>query len=334
MTYQFQYGYFFWLLLGLPVLAGLFIWVARWKRRVTRRIGEERLVHALTAGFSPLRFRAKFLLFSAAFALGVVALTNLRRPGGAESILRKGIDVVVALDVSRSMEATDLQPNRLERAKQVILKLMDAMPNDRIGLVLFAGRAYLQMPLTVDHGAAKLFVSSADPDAINVQGTVIADALQMSANAFNPKERRFKSIILLSDGEDFDANALKKAEELASQGVMINTVGIGSPEGAEIIDPVTGAVKKDAQGNTVITRLNEDELRQIAARTHGVYVHLQSSDEAVQTLQAQLAQIDRKAYGDVSLMNFRSYYMWFAVPMFLLLLAELLLSENRKKKPA
>jgi Ca-activated chloride channel family protein len=330
LNYQFQYGYLFWLLAAIPFFIGLFLGLLKWKKKTAQRMGEAWLISELTKNYSPRLFRVKFVLLSAAFAAGVLTVTNLRKPGDSSSIMRKGIDVVVALDVSRSMEAVDLQPNRLERAKQLILKLMDEMPNDRIGLVLFAGRAYMQMPLTVDHGAARLFVSSASPDDINVQGTVIADALQMSNNAFNPKERRFKSVILISDGEDHDENALKKATELASQGVMINTVGIGSAEGARIIDPTTGEAKKDAMGNVVITKLNEDELKQIATKTNGVYVHLQSTDDAVSTIIKQLSQIDRKSFGDISLMNFKSYYMWFAACMFVLLLAELLLPERKK----
>ena len=331
MNYQFENTFFFWLLAAIPFFIFLFILLIRWKRKTIKRIGDIRLVKELIKGFSPRLFNAKFTLLSLAFAAGVVAVTNLRKPGDADSISRKGIDVVIALDVSRSMFAVDIQPNRLERAKQMILKLMDEMPDDRIGLVLFAGRAYLQMPLTTDHGAAKLFVTSASPDAIAMQGTVIADALQMSANAFNAKERRFKSVILISDGEDHDANALIKADELAEQGVMINTVGVGSAEGSQITDPVTGENKKDAMGNVVITRLNEDELKQIAQKTNGAYVHLQGSDEAVSALMKQLSQIDRKAYGDVSLTNFKTYYFWFAGFMFLLLLIESLIPERKKK---
>ncbi|MEJ0102603.1 MAG: VWA domain-containing protein [Bacteroidota bacterium] len=302
----------------------------RWKKKTIQRIGDARLVKELIKGFSPKLFTAKFTLLSIAFAAGVIAMTNLRKPGDADSIMRKGIDVVIALDVSKSMYAVDLQPNRLERAKQMIIKLMDEMPDDRIGLVLFAGRAYLQMPLTTDHGAAKLFVNSASPDAIANQGTVIADALQMSANAFNAKERRFKSVILISDGEDHDENALVKADELAEQGVMINTVGVGSVEGSKIVDPTTGENKKDAMGNEVITKLNDTELKQIAEKTNGSYVHMESTDETVSAILKQLSQIDRKSYGDLSLMNFTTYYFWFAGLMFLLLVIENFIPERKE----
>ena len=287
----------------------------------------------LIKNFSSRLFAAKFILFSSAFALGVVAVANLRRPGSADNIPRKGIDVVIALDVSKSMLATDLSPNRLERAKQMILKLMDQMPNDRIALVLFAGKAYMQMPLTVDHGAAAIFVSSASPDAIPAQGTVFSEALQMSSRAFNSKEGRFKSVVLISDGEDHDEETLKTVEDLSKQGIMVCTVGIGSPEGSQIPDSATNDYKRDAMGNIVISKLNEDELKQIAEKTNGVYVHFESSDQTVNDLMKQLSQVEKKTFIDVSLLNYKTYYMWFTMAMFLLLILEFILPE-RKRRPA
>ncbi|HEX4877502.1 MAG TPA: VWA domain-containing protein [Chitinophagaceae bacterium] len=293
-------------------------------------IGDERLVKALISNFSFKRFIAKCLLLLLAFSAGVLALMNLRKPDASSNITRKGIDVAIALDVSKSMLATDLAPNRLERAKQFINKLMDALPDDRFALVVFAGKAYLQMPLTADHGAAKLFVAGADPSVIPQQGTVVADALQMSANAFISTERKFKAVVLLSDGEDHDAGAVAKAKELREQGVMINSVGIGSPEGATIPDAATGEDKKDAAGNVVISRLNEEILKELASVTNGVYTRLQTADEAVKSVKGQLAQIDRKAFGDVSMMNFTTYYYVFAGLMFLLLLMEPFIPEKKK----
>src|SRR6185369_17138882 len=190
----------------------------------------------------------KFILFSFAFALGVVAVANLRKPGEGQNTARKGIDLVIALDVSKSMLANDLQPNRLENAKDLILKLMAQMTNDRIALVLFAGQAYMQMPLTVDHNAAEIFVSSASPDAVPSQGTDLAEAMKMSGRVFNIKERRFKTVILISDGEDHDQSSLDAADEMAQSGIMINTVGVGSAEGSQIPDPATGDYKRDASG--------------------------------------------------------------------------------------
>jgi Ca-activated chloride channel family protein len=253
---------------------------------------------------------------------------NPRKPGASDNKNRKGIDIAIALDVSKSMLATDIAPDRLERAKQFIGKLINEMPDDRIALVLFAGKAYLQMPLTIDHNAAQMFVSSATPDAVPQQGTVISDALKMSAAVFNSQDKKFKAVIVISDGEDHDEDAVTTAKSLAQQGVMINTVGIGSPGGAEIIDPSTGQPKKDEAGNTVISKLNEEELKQIAKATNGIYIRLQSSDEAVSILKGQLSQIDRKAFGDESIMNFKNYFLWFAAAMLILLLIEPFIPER------
>jgi len=330
LNLQFQYKEFVWLFAAIPVLILFFILLLRWKKKVLKRIGDKRLVMALISNYSAQKFASKFLFLSIAFAFGVLAILNPRQPGGSESISRKGIDVAIALDVSKSMLATDLQPNRLERAKQFISRLMNEMPNDRIALVLFAGKAYLQMPLTVDHGAASMYVSSAGPDAVPQQGTVISDALNMSAQVFSNPEKRFKIVVLISDGEDHDEGAMHTARELASQGVMINTIGVGSTEGATIMDSATGELKKDAAGNTVISKLNEDELKKIAEKTNGIYIHLQSSEAAVAELLKQLSQIDRKAFGDVSLMNFKTYYMWLAGAMLVLLVIENFISEKKK----
>lgn len=330
MNFQFQHKEFAWLLVAIPALVLLFLLLLQWKSKVRKRMGDEKLIRLLVGGFSPRRFTSKFVLLSLAFGLGVIATMNPRKPSTRDNVTRKGIDVMIALDVSKSMLAMDLQPNRLERAKQLIMKLMNEMPDDRIGLVVFAGKAYLQMPLTSDHGAGQLFVSSANTDAVPQQGTVISDALRMSAYAYNINERRFKAVVLISDGEDHDPEAVRTAQELSEQGVMINTVGVGSPEGATIIDPATGEIKKDEAGNPVVSKLNEEELKQIADKTNGIYVRLQGSDEAVVALKKQLSQIEAKASGDVSLMNYRTWFMWFAAAMFVLLIAENFIPEKRK----
>jgi Ca-activated chloride channel homolog len=331
LGFNFQYHYFIWLFAAIPFFALLFLGLLRWKKKVKKKMGDPGLIKALTARFSPTLFMTRFLVLSVGFAVGVIAAMNPRKPGAADNVIRKGIDVMIAMDVSKSMLATDLSPNRLERARQFISKLMNAMPNDRIGLVLFAGSAYLQMPLTVDHSAAQLYVSSAGPDAVPQQGTVIADALDMSVNAFNPKEKRFKAVVLISDGEEHDGQAIAKAAELAEQGVMINTVGIGSPEGATLIEPTTGQPKVDELGNQVVSRLNEESLKEIAEATNGVYVRLQGSDEAVTAITKQLSQIESKAFSDISLLNYRTFFMWFAGAMFVLLLAENFIPERKKK---
>lgn len=330
LVFQFQHKEFIFLFAGIAVLALLFMSLLQWKKKVTKRIGDKNLVKALISNYSSKLFTSKLIVISAAFALGVIAVMNPRKPGESTAVNKKGIDIAIALDVSKSMLAADFAPNRLERAKQFVTKLMNEMPNDRIALVLFAGKAYLQMPLTTDHGAAQLFVSSASPDAVPQQGTVISDALEMSANAFNATDKKFKTVLLISDGEDHDEDAVATAKKLSEKGVMINTIGIGSPEGSTIPDPATGDVKKDEAGNTVVSKLNEDVLKQIATETNGIYLRLQSSDEAVAVLTKQLSQIDKKSFTDISQINFKTFFMWFAAAMFILLLVENFFPERKK----
>ena len=296
-----------------------------------KRIGDPKLVAALIKNYSAAKFAVKFILIFLAFALIVLAAANLQQPGVTDNINRKGVDVMVALDVSNSMLAEDIKPNRLERAKQLVTKLMDKMDNDRIGLVLFAGRAYLQMPLTTDHGAAKMYIQNAGPDAVPTQGTVIGEALKLPPVAFNSKERKYKSIVLISDGEDHDPEALKMAQSLSQSGVMINTVGIGSPEGAPIIDHSINEARKDAQGNTIITKLNETELQQLAQSTHGIYVRLDDADDAAAKITAQLATIEQKATGDKSFTDYISYFQWFLAAALLFLLIETFIPERKMK---
>lgn len=334
MTFQFEHKEFIVLFAVIAGMVLLFLALLQWKKKTARKIGDPALVKQLTRNFSATRFTIKFILVAIAFAAGVVAVMNPRKPGQSDAVNRKGIDIAIAMDVSKSMLAADLAPNRLERAKQFVTRLMNEMPNDRIALVLFAGKAYLQMPMTVDHGAARLFVTSATPDAVPQQGTVISDALERSVGAFNIADKKFKTVVLISDGEDHDEDAVATAKKLSEQGVMINTVGIGSPEGTTILDPATGDTKKDNAGNPVISRLNESVLQEIAQTTNGVYIRLQGTDAAVATLSKQLATIDPAAYTDLSQVNFKTFYMWLAAAMLALLLAENFIPERKKIMPA
>ncbi|MGC3979191.1 MAG: VWA domain-containing protein [Paludibacteraceae bacterium] len=331
MNFRFQHIEFLIGLAALPLLVLLFIWVLRWKKKMQGRIGDCKLVAELVKNYAARRFALKFILQLLAFALLVIGAANLQQPGVADTVNRKGVDVMVALDVSNSMLAEDVKPNRLERAKQLVTKLMDKMDNDRIGLVLFAGRAYMQMPLTTDHGAARMYLQNAGPDAVPTQGTVIGEALKISSSGFNSKERKYKSIVLISDGEDHDPEALKMAQSLAQNGVMINTVGIGSPEGSPIIDHTTNESRKDEQGNTIITKLNEAELQQLAQNTNGIYIRLDDVDDAAAKINAQLATIEQKSTSDKSFADYVSYFQWFLAAALLLLLAETLIPERKMK---
>lgn len=331
MDIQFQYPQALWLLTLVPFAFLLFLLYQSWKRKARKKIGDVHLVKELSRNHSAPKTAVKFLLIALAFGLGVVALANPRVPDKNSGEVRKGIDVVIALDVSNSMRATDIAPDRLSRAKQFISRVIDNLQDDRVGLVVFAGYGYAQMPLTFDYDAARLYVSAADPSNISAQGTSIADAFDKANMLFDKESERFKSIILITDGETHDENAMQKLKDLAAKGVMVNTVGIGSPEGSTLKD-TAGNVKLDASGQPVVSKLNEQILEQIAQATNGVYVHLQSSDIAVKQVMNQYAQIERKALGDTSLYTYETYYTWLAVPMLLLLVAETFLPDRKRIK--
>ena len=300
LSFQFEHIKLLPVLAVLPVLILLFIWAVKRKIDTRKKIGNPVLVKSLTRIYSSQNYLFKFLLLLLALTGIIVAVLNPQKPGNSTNVKRVGVDVVIALDVSKSMLAEDSKPNRLEKARQFIYKLLEELKDDRIGLVLFAGHAYLQMPLTTDHSAARIYIQNASPDIVPTQGTVISEALRLSNSAFNSKERKFKSIVLITDGEDHDAEAQSMGPSLAANGVMINTIGIGSPEGSNIKDPATDSYKKDALGQTVVSKLNEGLLQQLAASSNGVYVRLDNSAEAVKTIRAQLDTIEKSPLEDRS----------------------------------
>jgi len=326
---QFQHPEYLFALAAILPIALLYLLVKRWKKDTAKKIGDPALVKQLIQDYSPSKFLLKFVLVIAAFAILALSLANPRTPNGATNVNRSGIDVMIALDVSKSMLAQDIKPDRLSRSKQLIAKLIDKLSDDRIGIVVFAGKAYLQMPLTTDHAAAKMYLSSATPDVVPTQGTVIGDALKMCYAAFNTKEKKYKSVILISDGEDHDENALKIAKAMADEGVMVNTVGVGSPDGTTIMDAATNELKKDQQGNLVITKLNEAELKNIAVTGNGLYQLLSSADEVAANLDSQLKTMGKRSITENSSMVYRYFFQWLLAIVMTLLVVELFLSERK-----
>jgi Ca-activated chloride channel homolog len=327
--FHFQYIEYLIGLAVIPLLVVLFYFVLIWKKNTKKKIGHEKLVNQLIRNYSPKNFLIKFVFAALALAAIIAGIANPQLPGAMENVQRKGVDIVLAMDVSKSMMAEDIKPNRLERARQVVYKLMDRLPDDRIGLVLFAGRAYMQMPLSTDHAAARMYIQQAGPETVPTQGTVVADALRMSNTAFNSKERKFKSIVLITDGEDHDPQAVSVAQQLVTEGVMINTIGIGSPSGAPIVDPVTKEYKKDENGNTVITKLNETELQQLAGATKGIYVRLDDVDDAVKKIVDQLGTIEQTSLEDSAFKDYRNYFQWLLGFGLLLVIIEFFFPERK-----
>ena len=327
---HFQYTEYLLSLAAIPVMLLLYFLLVAWKRKAAKKIGDPSLVRQLTSGFSPRKFNGKLILFLTGFALCALGVAGLVKPDGTQKVNLKGIDVMIALDVSKSMLAQDIKPSRLERAKQVITKIIDNLPDDKIGIVIFAGRAYLQMPMTVDHAAAKMYLSSASPDDVPTQGTVISQALKMCYAAFNPKEKTYKAIVLISDGEDHDDNAIKVAKQLGQGGIMVNTVGIGSPQGSPIFDPETNADKIDNKGNVVITKLNEEELSNIAKNGNGLYQLYTSTNEVANNIKNKLSGIGQSTISDSSFDTFKQYFQYFLGGCIFYFTVEFFISEKRK----
>jgi len=328
---QFQHPEYFIGIILIPLLIFLYSSLISWKKKLSDRIGDPTLVTQLIKSFSARNFLLKFILICAAVFFLVAGLANLRARSSAENISRQGVDVMIVLDVSKSMLAQDVKPSRLDKAKQLLYRLIDRLQNDRVGLILFAGRAYMQMPLTTDHSAAKLYISEAGPDAVPTQGTVFSEALSMANNSFNRNEHKYKAVVLISDGEDHDTEALKIAKQMADDGVMVNTVGIGSVEGSEIIDPETKEPKKDDKGNTVVSKLNEQELTGLSDATNGIYIHLDNLEDATITLTQRLDSIEKRALADNEFINFKNYFPWFIGMAGLLLILELFIPERKRK---
>src|SRR5258706_7739091 len=231
----------------------------------------------------------------AAIVLVIIAGANLRKPVPGEKDKKAGIDVMIALDVSKSMWAEDIKPSRLDAAKQLVSLLIDRMGDNRVGLVLFAGRAFLQMPLTTDFTVAKLYESNASPDAVPTQGTVVGDALQLCEFSLDTKEKKYKAVILISDGEDHDPHSTEILKQLSDKGVIVHTVGVGTIEGAPIMEPGAGEYKKDINGQTVISKLNEQELGLIAQQTGGNYWHLDNAETTAGQIASTLNGMEKKA---------------------------------------
>lgn len=272
----------------------------------------------------------KIGLLLSAFVIGVIGLANLQAGARTEKLERKGIDVMIALDVSKSMLAGDLSPNRLERAKQFINRVIEKMGNNRIGLITFAGRAYVSVPLTIDLSALKMNLAAASPNMVPTQGTVIGEAIGMARESFNAKETKYKSIILISDGEDHDEGAADEVKKAVGEGIMINTVGLGSPEGALLPDLENGGNKKDENGEDVVSKLNEKLLQDIAATGQGIYLRLGNTDAAAEAIARQVNSTEQKNFGDSIFTDYNSYFQYFIGIALLLILIEFFLPERKK----
>jgi len=329
---RFEYPEFLWLLLFVPLAALVYWRYGQWRKESLAKLGNLHTLTPLINGFIKGRQTTKFILFLGAVVLGVLALANPQKADDHVTIHRSGIDVFYVLDVSRSMLATDIAPDRLERARQTIKRSLDKMRDNRVGLVVFAGNAYLQVPLTVDYNAVKMYLDNATPDIVPRQGTVLGDAIKLANNSFSRQESKYKAIVLISDGEDHDKNAVETAGKIYETGTVINTIGVGDPKGAVLIDPQTGQPKKDAQDQPVVTRLNERILKDIAAAGKGSYFLLNNISQGADNITAALNKMEKADLGSEALKAYRSYFQWLLGAALLCLLTGMLLPGAYKNK--
>ena len=329
--YRFQHSQHLYFLIGLLLFGLLYGLLLYWRKRKLQSLGDTLLVQQQVMGWIPGRLTLRFIFVAISFAALVIGWANLQKGSGVEKTERKGSDVMIALDVSKSMLATDIQPNRLVRAKQLISTLLDKLHNDRIGLVVFAGKAYLQVPLTIDYGAMNMLLQHVNTDLVPTQGTVISDAIDMATQSFSQKEKKYKTLVIISDGEDHDESAIAKVKDAREAGVVIHTIGVGSPEGTTILDSETKAIKLDDEGKPIISKLNENELKSIAAAGDGTYQLLRNSDAVANNIITSIDGMGQKNLGTISYNNYTSYFQYFLGIALILLIVEWLIPAARKK---
>jgi Ca-activated chloride channel homolog len=332
--FRFQQSDNLYAILVIPILVALFVAVLYWRRKRLASVGDSKLLEGQLLGFIPGRATSKFIIAAFALFAIIIGWANLQAGDKLEKVERKGVDVVIALDVSKSMLATDIAPDRLTRAKQLILSLSDKMSNDRVAFIVFAGKSYLQLPLTVDYSALKMMVQNVNTSMVPTQGTVIGDAVEMSIGSFSQTERKHKALIVISDGEDHDEKANEQIKAAAEAGIIVHTVGIGSPQGTTLYDPETRSVKLDENGTPVVSKLNEEELRGLAAKGGGNYYYLQNADDIASKLIDNLEGMEQKNLGAVVYTDFTSYFQYFLfIGLVLLVLEQQLPNARLPRKP-
>ena len=327
--FRFEDPIYLWLLVLIPILALIrFISYRNQKKRL-RKFGDPKLLKSLMPDVSRFRPMVKFWLLQAALALLIVMLARPQMGTKISQEKRTGIETIIAMDISNSMRAEDIVPSRLDRSKMMVENLVDHFNNDKIGLIVFAGDAFVQLPITSDYVSAKMFLSSIDPSMIATQGTDLAAAINMATNSFTQEEGIGKAIIVITDGEDHEGGALEAAEAAKKKGMRVYVLGVGSANGAPIPIPGTGDYMKDNTGNTVMLALNEDMCKQVAAAGGGVYIHVENNSAAQQQLDNELDKLSKKETSTTVYSDFDEQFQAFGILALLLLIIEICILDRR-----
>jgi Ca-activated chloride channel family protein len=324
-----EYLYF---LIVIPILFGLYLISSYIKKRRLAEFGNFELIRQLMPGVSFRRGWIKLIFVLTALTFIVFGLAGPQFGSKLTESKRKGIELIIALDVSNSMMAQDIQPNRLERAKQAISRLVDQLSNDRVGLIVFAGDAYVQLPVTNDYTSAKMFLSSIGTGMVPKQGTAIGSAINLAASSFSPQEETSKVIIVISDGENHEDDPIEAAKRAAEKGIVIHSIGIGSPQGAPI---PTGAGRqdflKDRDENVVVTRLDEDILSKVAITGGGKYIRATNTQIGLIPLFEEINRMERAEFNEKVYSEYNDQFQYlFGIALFLLVF-DLLILERRNR---
>jgi len=332
--FQFAHPIYLYGLIGVPILVFLYVISYRLKKKAIKTFGDWDIMKLLMKDRSTKRQGFKFITLLLAYTAVVLVIAGPQFGSKLEQVKRQGIEIMIALDVSNSMNAEDIQPSRIERSKRAISKMIDKLHNDKIGLIVFAGDAYTQLPITIDYAAAKMFTDAVNTSSIQKQGTAIGTAIDLAISSFDPKSKNSKVIIIITDGENHEDNAVEAATRATEQGIVVHTIGMGSADGAPIPQIARyGQVdyRKDKDGSVIITKLDEVMLQQIASAGEGVYVRASNSETGLNTLYDEInkmkkGDIDAKIYSD-----YEERFPYLAGIALFLLIIELFILERKNK---
>lgn len=327
---EFLYG-----LIIIPVLIIIFMIGMYWKKRSLKRFGDMEVISQLMPFVSKVRPVIKFIFLILALTSVVVAIADPQFGSKLEKVKREGVEIIIALDVSNSMRAEDIEPNRLERAKMAISKMVDRLNNDKIGLIVFAGDAYVQVPLTTDYSAVKMYLESINTDIVPKQGTAIGSAIDLAVGSFDEESELDKALIVITDGENHEGDAVLAAREANEKGINIHTIGMGNPSGVPIpIRENNGETvyQKDQQGNVVVSKLDAETLKQISAQGNGVYVHARGARTGLNDLFEEISKMDQKEIESKIYTDYQHRFQYLVGLALLFLFADLMLLERKNKR--
>ncbi len=330
--YELEETKYLWLLVALPLLTLIFLFNLYWQRRKQREFGDADLLRKLTPERSVFKNVLKFVLVILALASLVWALVNPKIGTKIETVKREGIDIVFAMDVSKSMLAEDVAPNRLEKSKQLVSQIINNLGSDRIGIVAYAGSAFPVLPITSDYGVAKMFLQSMSPGMVSSQGTSLDEAIKMSVGYFDKDSKTNKLLILISDGEDHSEGAEDAADEARKAGLKIITIGVGTERGGPIPlrrNGVVDSFQRDQNNEVVISKLNQSTLEAIAKSTKGGYVNGNSTKQVLDYIKNALDHIEKTEFESTQMADFESQFQWFIGIAFALLFIDIFLLERR-----